>query len=326
VYLAVNRRWPILFLVAAGLLTLSPVLLFRGVLPRYLYLPLVASAAGFALLLEAGTAELRRRIKSRMLIIAPAVVVIIVVMSGSATIADGAEDYTGFVRQTNLQLRPIFQSHRTIGPDSYLYFIDPPFPTGNLAGALALRYGANVIVNGLDQKTAADLRNHKSETLFYYDDQHNLREQAVASNAAVSVTPNLPVRLEKGISLDRIEVAGNQVKRGDAIVLFLYWSAAGKIDKDYSVFAHLIDPNGKMVSGYDSQPARGNRPTSGWTPRQTSLDAIVLPVDSDTPVGRGYRLEIGMYDSATMQRLSLLGADGQPQGDTITFESFEVVP
>ena len=327
VYLVIKRRWQVLFIAAAGLLTLAPVMLFRGTIPRYLYLPLLSTAAGLALLLEAAATELWRRIKPRLLVTALVVgALMIVVMPGGATIADDAEGYTGFVRETNLQLRPIFQNHRTFAPDTYLYFIDSPFPTGNLSGALALRYGANVVVNGLDLKGTVDLRAHKSGILFYYDEHHNLHEQAAAPSASVNVTPELPVRLEEGISLDRVEVASNQVKRGDAIVLFLYWFAANKIDKDYSVFAHLVDANGKMVSGYDSQPARGNRPTHAWTPQQTELDAIVLPVDPGTPTGRGYRLEIGMYDLATMRRLSLLDANGQPQGDTITFESFEIVP
>jgi len=327
VYLAIKRRWQVLFLAATALLTLAPVMLFRGTIARYLYLSLMATAAGGALLLEAGVAELQRRIKPGMLVTLAAVgAVMLLVMSGSATIADGAEGYTGFVRQTNLQLRPIFQTHRTFAPDTYLYFVDQPFPTGNLVGALALRYGANVIVNGLDQKTDADLRTHKSEILFYYDEQHNLREQTVAASASVSTTPALPVRFEQGLSLNRIEVSSNQVKRGDAIVLFLYWSAAKRIDQDYSVFAHLIDPTGKMVAGYDSQPARGTRPTSAWTPQQTTLDALVLPVDSDAPIGQDYRLEVGMYDPATMRRLSRLDAAGQPQGDTIVFEPFEIVP
>ncbi len=326
-YLAIKRYWQILFIAAAALLTLAPVMLFRGTLTRYLYLPLMATAAGYSILLEAGAMELRRLVKPSM--IASAIVIVAIMglaMSGSAAIADGAASYTGFVRETNLQLRPVFQQHRTFVPDTYLYFVDPPYPYVNLAGALALRYGANVTVNSLDSHLSVELRNHKSAILFYYDDQYNLREQAVAPNASITVAPAPPVELEEDISLNQIEVASNQVKRGDAIVLFLYWHATRTIDQDYTVFTHLVDRDGNVLSGYDSQPKRGNAPTSTWKPNDQIVDAIVLPIEPDAPVGDGYRVELGMYFRPTMKRLSIVDAAGQTTVNTVTLDSFSIVP
>jgi hypothetical protein len=55
------------------------------------------------------------------------------------------------------------------------------------------------------------------------------------------------------------------------------------------------------------------------------VNAIVLPLESNIPPGV-YRLEIGLYDAATLERVRLADANGQPIGDKVVIESFTVVP
>ena len=47
--LAFRREWRLLFIAAVGLLTVMPVMLFRQVLLRYMYLPLMATAAAYGI-------------------------------------------------------------------------------------------------------------------------------------------------------------------------------------------------------------------------------------------------------------------------------------
>ncbi len=91
------------------------------------------------------------------------------------------------------------------------------------------------------------------------------------------------------------------------------------------MFVHLLDREGNLVAGYDSQPRKGQDPTTTWERGLLNADAIVMPVGSEVPLGSGYKITVGLYDSQTQQRLALIDARGQPAGDEITIESFTVV-
>ena len=234
-------------------------------------------------------------------------VVVAIANASLATFSSG-EDIAGVARQTRLQFRPVFQAHAVFPPDTLLYFFDQPFTTPNISGLMFLRYGANVSVSGSDIDRPAGLRDHKSAYVFYLDGQNVMREEAVAPDASVRVSPTLPVRFEDGISLTGFETVDTRAKPGGTIDLVLYWQTSNKLDKDYTVFAHLVGAAGSVVAGYDSQPKEGRAPTTGWTPNSLVVDTVVLPISSDVPVGSGCRIRIGLYYMPTMQRLSVLGA------------------
>lgn len=116
-----------------------------------------------------------------------------------------------------------------------------------------------------------------------------------------------------------LERAGRQ-----ALVLLLYWQTQGKIDKDYSVFAHLIDEQGKIFAGNDGQPRGGIEQTSLWRANQSMVDWIILPITTEVPPGE-YRLELGLYYLPTLERLTIVDNSGRPISDKVVIESFEVV-
>jgi hypothetical protein len=179
----------------------------------------------------------------------------------------------------------------------------------------------------LDYDVNASLRDHKAAFVSYLDEQNVLRAQPVIPDATVRVAPNLPAQFEKSISLGSYELVSNRVARGEAIILIVYWSNGKRHDKDYTVFAHLVDGTGKTVAGYDNQPKRGLAPTSTWqVTGRAVVDAVVVPIDASAPVGDGYQLQVGWYDAVTMQRLALLDANGQRAGDAVVFEPFSITP
>jgi len=94
------------------------------------------------------------------------------------------------------------------------------------------------------------------------------------------------------------------------LYLTLYWQALARPDHDYTVFVHLLDASGQIRAQVDRMPADGTRPTSGWVPGEVLIDRYEVSLSPDTPAGR-YRLVVGMYDPATLQRLPAIGADGQ---------------
>ena len=319
--IAIRRERAIIFLTLGGLIAVLPVLPFPFALERYAYLPLLASVV----LAAVGFEFVRTRIRHPLwrAAIVPGVLVV-AFLNNSATVFDNQQAYTGFVRATRLQFRPIFQSHATFAPDTLLYFIQPPFPTPNISGMMYLRYGANTYVYGTDRDRVSGLRNHNAAFMYYFDDENILREQPVAKDLNVQISAEFPIRFSDMISLDTIELADTKVKRGQAIVFVSYWRRLNKIDKDYTLFAHLIDKNGQIITGYDGQPKSGNAPTSSWQGNGVLADGVVVPIDSEISPG-DYKLEIGWYDLASMERLMIMDARGQPATDKLVIEPIYVV-
>lgn len=89
------------------------------------------------------------------------------------------------------------------------------------------------------------------------------------------------------------------------------------------MFVHVTDSNGRLITGEDSAPRSGNEHTSEWRPNQFTADAHILSIPPDLTAGETYRLEVGLYDSSTLERLSVLDPQGHPVTDKIEIESFQ---
>ncbi|MCS7222447.1 MAG: DUF2079 domain-containing protein [Anaerolineae bacterium] len=95
----------------------------------------------------------------------------------------------------------------------------------------------------------------------------------------------------------------------------LYWQAGDTPSPDYTVFVHLIGPEG-LRSQHDGPPGSGEPPFTGgmlpmssWLPGEVIADTHPIPIAPDVRAGE-YWLAVGMYDPATMTRLPLTnGAD-----------------
>ncbi|MCX7840270.1 MAG: hypothetical protein N2559_12585, partial [Anaerolineae bacterium] len=107
--------------------------------------------------------------------------------------------------------------------------------------------------------------------------------------------------------------------------VLLYWHASNEIDRNYTVFVHLEDSHGNLITGHDTQPRNGNAPTSQWRRYVPLVDPIVMPIPTDVPVGTDYRLRIGVYYLPTMQRLAIVDAQGRPLGDSLTLSPLSIV-
>jgi hypothetical protein len=124
-------------------------------------------------------------------------------------------------------------------------------------------------------------------------------------------------------------------QRGRPATLSIYWQAEREIDRDYKVFLFLADERGQPVQSFDhypfearpeyyitdvslnseylegdpfevlpDYPNRGLIPTRLWLPGNTLRETVAIVVSSDVPSGT-YQLNIGMYDEATMERLTI---------------------
>jgi len=96
----------------------------------------------------------------------------------------------------------------------------------------------------------------------------------------------------------------------------LNWRVLRSIDRDLSVFVHLVAPDGQLAAQADGYPLLGLSPFWLWEAGQTLLDARSLAWPADAPSGR-YRIGVGVYDLASGERLPAFGPDGSRlPGDT----------
>ena len=122
--------------------------------------------------------------------------------------------------------------------------------------------------------------------------------------------------LANKVTLIGYKVDEAELGPGDEIRLTLYWRAEGEMDTDYTVFTHLIDEEGNVWGQMDSQPLQGDYPTSFWDIGEVIEDEYILAINEDAPAGL-YRLEVGMYELATEQRLPVLNTDGEVKDNRI---------
>ncbi len=109
------------------------------------------------------------------------------------------------------------------------------------------------------------------------------------------------------------------VEPGEEFTLSLYWSAGGPTPAPYTVFTHLVAPDGFVRTGWDNPPVWGAYPTTGWLPGEQVTDKYTLIVPEGTPPGANY-LSIGWYQSETLARVPRLSAAGQPEDDQLTLD------
>ena len=119
------------------------------------------------------------------------------------------------------------------------------------------------------------------------------------------------------------ELQEEGVQPGEALHLTLYWQAVVSMDRDYSVFIHLVDENGLIVAQRDSYPAGGNGITSRWPVGLVVPDHHTIQIPSIAPAPCQTRLRIGLYDAQSGTRLLTLdGADSVRLG-TVSLLSAE---
>jgi hypothetical protein len=95
-----------------------------------------------------------------------------------------------------------------------------------------------------------------------------------------------------------------------ALQVTLYWHARATIDRDYTVFVHVLDASGQFVTGQDAMPRQNTFPTTAWPTGRVIDDQHVIPLPADISPGE-YRVVVGMYYLPTGERLPVKDATGE---------------
>ncbi|MBI4757713.1 MAG: hypothetical protein HY783_01730 [Chloroflexi bacterium] len=100
------------------------------------------------------------------------------------------------------------------------------------------------------------------------------------------------------------------VRPGEVLGLTLCWRAMKPLDKDYTVFVHLLAQDGQIAAQLDRQPLDGHYPTTMWDDGEVVADQVELRLPPALPRGQ-YRLAVGLYDGQTTERLQVPDGDGR---------------
>ncbi len=120
------------------------------------------------------------------------------------------------------------------------------------------------------------------------------------------------------------DIGGLELWPGRRVIAHLYWQVLQPLQGDYSIFIHLLDHDGNLITGWDGPVARGPNgyySTLVWEPGEYINDQRVFKLpDGVAPVGEGYRISIGIYDSGTGKRLPVT-VNEQSAGNAYTIEN-----
>jgi 4-amino-4-deoxy-L-arabinose transferase-like glycosyltransferase len=107
-----------------------------------------------------------------------------------------------------------------------------------------------------------------------------------------------------------------QVAPGGVVPLTLYWQALAAPAESYTVFVHLVNAGGQLLTQADGPPQDGRYPTTIWDAGEQIRDERRLIIPADAPAGV-YRLLVGFYHSTTGERLPVSLPDGQELVDGV---------
>lgn len=122
-----------------------------------------------------------------------------------------------------------------------------------------------------------------------------------------------PINAELG---DKITLLGyilepEYVQAGDTLHLTLYWQARAQLVQPYTVFTHLLGPDGNLVTQQDNMPQQGRAPTTCWVPGEIIADRYSLAIPPEIAPGE-YTLLTGLYTWETGERLPARGTTATP--------------
>jgi hypothetical protein len=119
----------------------------------------------------------------------------------------------------------------------------------------------------------------------------------VSGRPAPSLTPNA-WRFGDAIALTDVAV---ERFGGSSIQVTLTWQALRPPAVNYATSLRFLDAGGQELASYDAPPLYGFFPTTAWQPGEAVFDRRRLVLPKGLPARSDYRLQVLLYDPATLQ-------------------------
>ncbi len=105
----------------------------------------------------------------------------------------------------------------------------------------------------------------------------------------------------------------NTATQGDTVTIRARWHTIAPMNKNYSVAAVLLAPDGSVLARRETYPGLGLRPTRYLNPGDTFVDTYPLEMITDVPEPIVARAVVNLFDfdSETRAGFPALNADGQ---------------
>ncbi len=135
-------------------------------------------------------------------------------------------------------------------------------------------------------------------------------------------TRTLQILWQDGIVLRSIGLPSEPLVPGGVLPVQFLWTTSQPIERDLTVFVHLVDAQGQVIAQRDRPPFDGRWPTPVWQVGESLHDTYQITVPDALPAGQ-YGLRFGFYDVAGRLMLSdgsagywllsnAVGISGQP--------------
>jgi hypothetical protein len=135
----------------------------------------------------------------------------------------------------------------------------------------------------------------------------------VPSNDAGTPQQPLVANVGEKLRLLGYDLDNHSAHPGEAFRLALYWEVQQSMDRDWSVFVHVLDvETGLPLATRDRYPAQGLLATSDMEPGLRWVDQYVVEIPETAYAPAGAMLEVGLYDAVTGERLPIRVDAGTP--------------
>ncbi len=140
------------------------------------------------------------------------------------------------------------------------------------------------------------------------------RPELRLGETGLSYERSLQISFSDKVKLLGMDLPSDRIEEGQDLAVTLYLSSSSQMDKDYSLFIHVLDAEGVTVGKIDSYPGRGALPTRLWPPGYVVKDSYTIPISTPRRTAEVLRVEAGFYDVHDMVPLRAFDQTGKSLG------------
>jgi len=146
----------------------------------------------------------------------------------------------------------------------------------------------------------------------------------ISEDEIASISHRLDVTFGDQMGLLGYAIDQTSVKPGEKVAVTLYWQSVAKMDRDYTIFVHLLDELETVVAQVNTFPGLGSFPTRDWKIGDAIAEEYIVKLPGKVLSPNSAQFEVGLFDPSTGDRLPAYGPDGQFMGDNVRFYRIEI--